>query len=94
MFLVSKYVLVSVRTVIYSHFSSSFTAPTTTDNNNRVNHVFTVYTCRGEYFEYVDAQKLPTVKQRKWDSWDFGYDNVLAAMLTLFAVQTGEGWPA
>jgi len=50
--------------------------------------------CRGEYFEYDVASKLPTVNQRQWKSWDFGYDNVLAAMLTLFAVQTGEGWPA
>ena len=50
--------------------------------------------CRGEYFEYEDAHKLPTVKAREWDRWAFAYDNVLSAMLTLFAVQTGEGWPA
>jgi len=42
----------------------------------------------------VSARELPTVKQRVWESWEFGYDNVLSAMLTLFAVQTGEGWPA
>jgi len=49
---------------------------------------------RGEYFEYTDAHKPPKVNQRVWDSWEFGYDNVFSAMLTLFAVQTGEGWPA
>lgn len=36
---------------------------------------------------------LPTLKERKWDSQSFHYDNVMVAMLTLFAVQTGEGWP-
>jgi len=34
------------------------------------------------------------VKERQWQRWDFHYDNVAYAMLTLFAVQTGEGWPA
>lgn len=36
---------------------------------------------------------LPELKERKWDSQSFHYDNVMVAMLTLFAVQTGEGWP-
>jgi len=49
---------------------------------------------RGDYFVFTDTDKLPTVKRRQWETWDFGYDNVAAAMLTLFAVQTGEGWPA
>lgn len=49
---------------------------------------------RGYYFEYTDTHKLPTVKERVWDTRDFSYDNVASAMLTLFAVQTGEGWPA
>ncbi|TPP65881.1 CAC1B [Fasciola gigantica] len=26
--------------------------------------------------------------------WDFNYDNVVNAMLTLFTVTSGEGWPA
>lgn len=29
-----------------------------------------------------------------WSKQQFHYDNVAAAMLTLFAVQTTEGWPA
>ena len=48
---------------------------------------------RGWYFEYTDPHKLPVVKARRWERWDFHYDDVASAMLTLFAVQTGEGWP-
>lgn len=36
---------------------------------------------------------LPTEKKRIWCTQNFHYDNVATAMLTLFAVQTGEGWP-
>ncbi|PIO00720.1 hypothetical protein AB205_0054260 [Aquarana catesbeiana] len=47
--------------------------------------------CRGEYLVYekneVKAQK------REWKKWAFHYDNVLWALLTLFTVSTGEGWP-
>jgi len=50
--------------------------------------------CRGDFFEYKDPQKPPVVKARRWEKWEFSYDNVPSAMLTLFAVQTGEGWPA
>ena len=46
---------------------------------------------RGEYLVYerdeVKAQK------REWKKYDFHYDNVLWALLTLFTVSTGEGWP-
>lgn len=57
--------------------------------------------CRGYYFKYeagetedVNSQKfMPSAEKRKWDQQDFYYDNVAVAMLTLFAVQTGEGWP-
>ncbi|XP_050430003.1 voltage-dependent calcium channel type A subunit alpha-1 isoform X6 [Adelges cooleyi] len=58
-------------------------------------------TCQGWYFKYepgdtedVNSQKfMPKLEKRKWDKQDFYYDNVAVAMLTLFAVQTGEGWP-
>lgn len=36
---------------------------------------------------------LPRQEKRIWDNQNFHYDNVATAMLTLFAVQTGEGWP-
>lgn len=37
--------------------------------------------------------KLPKQEAREWLTQSFHYDNVATAMLTLFAVQTGEGWP-
>lgn len=36
---------------------------------------------------------LPEPRNRSWQPQSFHYDNVMVAMLTLFAVQTGEGWP-
>ena len=48
--------------------------------------------CQGQYFEF-NGPGPPTVHDRIWDVRDFHYDNVAIAMLTLFAVQTGEGWP-
>jgi voltage-dependent calcium channel N type alpha-1B len=49
--------------------------------------------CAGEYFEFTSKYKPPEVKKREWKRHPFHYDNVIAAMLTLFTVQTGEGWP-
>ncbi|OQR66800.1 voltage-dependent calcium channel type A subunit alpha-1-like [Tropilaelaps mercedesae] len=49
--------------------------------------------CQGEYFQYNDARKPPKVMKRHWKRQDFHYDDISAAMLTLFTVQTGEGWP-
>ncbi|NXC88287.1 CAC1B protein, partial [Cercotrichas coryphoeus] len=47
--------------------------------------------CRGQYLDYekneVEAQP------REWKKYEFHYDNVLWALLTLFTVSTGEGWP-
>lgn len=48
---------------------------------------------RGQYFVFEGESELPKVEKRIWDSQQFHYDNVMMAMLTLFAVQTGEGWP-
>lgn len=36
---------------------------------------------------------MPRREARVWSTQSFHYDNVATAMLTLFAVQTGEGWP-
>jgi len=41
--------------------------------------------CRGQFFEYTDPHKLPAVKERTWERWDFHYDDLASAMLTLFA---------
>ncbi|XP_013405220.1 voltage-dependent calcium channel type A subunit alpha-1 [Lingula anatina] len=53
--------------------------------------------CQGQYFVYEssddsDAQ-TPKVEERVWEPYDFAYDNVAMAWLTLFTVSTGEGWP-
>jgi voltage-dependent calcium channel N type alpha-1B len=37
---------------------------------------------------------VPEVSPREWDVKPFNYDNCAAAMMTLFAVQTSEGWVA
>lgn len=52
-----------------------------------------VYVFRGKYFVFESDSTLPKAEDREWKQRCFHYDNVAAAMLTLFAVQTGEGWP-
>ncbi|XP_056590576.1 calcium channel, voltage-dependent, P/Q type, alpha 1A subunit, b isoform X5 [Triplophysa dalaica] len=47
--------------------------------------------CRGEYLVY-ERNEVKSQK-REWKKYDFHYDNVLWALLTLFTVSTGEGWP-
>uniref|UniRef100_A0A182JGJ8 Voltage-dependent calcium channel type A subunit alpha-1 n=2 Tax=Anopheles atroparvus TaxID=41427 RepID=A0A182JGJ8_ANOAO len=49
--------------------------------------------CQGSYFIYSEVDGLPRSAKREWKTQYFNYDNVATAMLTLFAVQTGEGWP-
>lgn len=46
---------------------------------------------RGEYLVY-DKDEVKAEK-REWKKYDFHYDNVAWALLTLFTVSTGEGWP-
>lgn len=48
---------------------------------------------RGQYFVYEEDSDVPKVENRVWKPQKFHYDDVAMAMLTLFAVQTGEGWP-
>lgn len=55
---------------------------------------------RGFYMSYESSDYdvnsdafMPSANVREWEARDFHYDNVIMAMLTLFAVQTGEGWP-
>ncbi|XP_077188348.1 voltage-dependent R-type calcium channel subunit alpha-1E isoform X3 [Paroedura picta] len=43
---------------------------------------------------YVDHEKnTMEVKCREWKRHEFHYDNIIWALLTLFTVSTGEGWP-
>ncbi|KAJ4932524.1 hypothetical protein JOQ06_010942, partial [Pogonophryne albipinna] len=48
--------------------------------------------CRGEYLVYEGVNEVKAQK-REWKKYDFHYDNVAWALLTLFTVSTGEGWP-
>uniref|UniRef100_A0A8C7ZJ38 Voltage-dependent P/Q-type calcium channel subunit alpha-1A n=1 Tax=Oryzias sinensis TaxID=183150 RepID=A0A8C7ZJ38_9TELE len=45
----------------------------------------------GEYLVY-DKDEVKAEK-REWKKYEFHYDNVAWALLTLFTVSTGEGWP-
>nr|KAF6479263.1 calcium voltage-gated channel subunit alpha1 A [Molossus molossus] len=47
--------------------------------------------CRGKYLLYEKNEVK--ARDREWKKYDFHYDNVLWALLTLFTVSTGEGWP-
>jgi spore maturation protein SpmA len=40
----------------------------------------------------LEGAVTPIVEKRMWDIKAFNYDNCAAAMITLFAVQTSEGW--
>uniref|UniRef100_A0A915KBH1 Ion transport domain-containing protein n=1 Tax=Romanomermis culicivorax TaxID=13658 RepID=A0A915KBH1_ROMCU len=49
--------------------------------------------CQGNYYFYETQTKPPRVEYRLWRKYPFNYDDTLSAMLTLFTVTTGEGWP-
>ena len=52
-------------------------------------------TCQGNFIALggdLDYD-LPTVKPREWLLYDWNFDNVANAMITLFTSSTGEGWP-
>ena len=46
---------------------------------------------RGQFLHY-DKDEVAAMP-REWKKYEFHYDNVLWAFLTLFTVSTGEGWP-
>ncbi|XP_042611917.1 voltage-dependent N-type calcium channel subunit alpha-1B-like [Cyprinus carpio] len=48
--------------------------------------------CRGQFLEY-GSDGVAMTQPREWKKYDFHYDNVLWAFLTLFTVSTGEGLP-
>ena len=53
------------------------------------------YFSRGEYYVFdLNDNTAPEIHQREWTRKAFHYDNCAMAMITLFAVQTSEGWIA
>jgi hypothetical protein len=49
--------------------------------------------CQGEFFVAGEhSSHVPIVEAREWGVKAFNYDNCGIAMITLFAVQTTEGW--
>ncbi|CAN0179073.1 unnamed protein product [Lampetra fluviatilis] len=48
--------------------------------------------CSGYYLLYGKDNAVKA-ERREWKKFPFHYDNVLWALLTLFTVSTGEGWP-
>uniref|UniRef100_A0A8C2KIH4 Voltage-dependent N-type calcium channel subunit alpha-1B n=1 Tax=Cyprinus carpio TaxID=7962 RepID=A0A8C2KIH4_CYPCA len=64
--------------------------------------VIAVQLFKGKFFHCTDESKalekdcsdgVAMTQPREWKKYDFHYDNVLWAFLTLFTVSTGEGWP-
>uniref|UniRef100_A0A671YKV8 Calcium voltage-gated channel subunit alpha1 E n=1 Tax=Sparus aurata TaxID=8175 RepID=A0A671YKV8_SPAAU len=63
--------------------------------------VIAVQLFKGKFFYCTDSSKdtekdcqdKKEMKRREWKRHEFHYDNVIWALLTLFTVSTGEGWP-
>lgn len=55
-------------------------------------HILLMSHFRGEYLVYERDNEVKAQK-REWKLYEFHYDNVAWALLTLFTVSTGEGWP-
>jgi len=67
---------------------------TDTQTDKQAKYLYRFWFFQGEYFEFGSDSEPPRVYKREWRQQQFHYDNVAVAMLTLFAVQTTEGWPA
>ncbi|XP_038071611.1 voltage-dependent calcium channel type A subunit alpha-1-like isoform X1 [Patiria miniata] len=48
--------------------------------------------CKGNFFVY-SGDLIAEIQPRQWELYSFHYDNVFSALLTLFVVSTGDGWP-
>lgn len=53
--------------------------------------IYAFMSSRGQFLDY-DKDEVAAMP-REWKKYEFHYDNVLWAFLTLFTVSTGEGWP-
>ena len=65
----------------------------TTEPLEKPLHLLTVpiFCGSGKYLLYEKNEVK--ARDREWKKYEFHYDNVLWALLTLFTVSTGEGWP-
>uniref|UniRef100_A0A8C1NDB1 Calcium channel, voltage-dependent, R type, alpha 1E subunit b n=1 Tax=Cyprinus carpio TaxID=7962 RepID=A0A8C1NDB1_CYPCA len=55
--------------------------------------VIAVQLFKGKFFYCTDGSMATQKECQEWRRHEFHYDNVLWALLTLFTVSTGEGWP-
>uniref|UniRef100_A0A8C9T2E7 Calcium voltage-gated channel subunit alpha1 E n=1 Tax=Scleropages formosus TaxID=113540 RepID=A0A8C9T2E7_SCLFO len=55
--------------------------------------VIAVQLFKGKFFYCTDGSKDTQKECQEWKRHDFHYDNIIWALLTLFTVSTGEGWP-
>uniref|UniRef100_A0A915I6P9 Ion transport domain-containing protein n=1 Tax=Romanomermis culicivorax TaxID=13658 RepID=A0A915I6P9_ROMCU len=55
--------------------------------------VYFLFQFMGFYYAFDNQTVEPLIQTREWQIYPFNYDNTLMAMLTLFTVTTGEGWP-
>lgn len=56
-------------------------------------NLMTLMIFRGQFYSYEEDVMHPKIQNRYWLRWEYHFDNVLYALLSLFTVQTGEGWP-
>ncbi|XP_057290676.1 voltage-dependent calcium channel type A subunit alpha-1-like isoform X2 [Hydractinia symbiolongicarpus] len=53
--------------------------------------------CQGSYYVFPNATSVvknsPEVRERIWKRYDYHFDNIVEALLTLYTSSTGEGWP-
>ena len=51
--------------------------------------------CRGTYVTFKEYDySQPEIKERKWERYNWNFDDIGNAMVTLFTSSTGEGWPS
>ena len=65
----------------------------TTEPLEKPLHLPTVPIFRGSGKYLLYEKNEVKARDREWKKYEFHYDNVLWALLTLFTVSTGEGWP-
>lgn len=68
-----------------------FSCPLYCESITKAFYSLTLLCCSGNYIDH--EKNMMEVKCRQWKRHEFHYDNIIWALLTLFTVSTGEGWP-